>query len=94
MRKDLKKLTEVMLATSSPHVAPIRETNLHRTSTHHPSDATGGLFLPDIDFPMDQQIDLGLDLEMLGDTSISGPSGRAFELPDDGVMLDNAGRDM
>lgn len=37
---------------------------------------------PDFNFPVDQPIDLNLFPDM-GDDSISGPSGRGFELPGD-----------
>jgi len=71
----------------------MHQTNLPRTSVYHPSDSTGGNFFPDRNFPIDQPIDLNLELPE--DVSISDLSNRGFELPEDGGMMKNGvGGDM
>lgn len=51
---------------------------------------------PNFDFPVDQPIDLDLFPDV-GNDSISAPSGRGFELPDDGaapIDIDQFDQDM
>jgi hypothetical protein len=70
---------------SSPLIGPVKDTTLRRTTLNRQSELLADAFDRDLDFPGDQPIDLGL-LDNLGDTSISGPSGRGFELPEDGML--------
>jgi hypothetical protein len=67
---------------SSPFVGPVRD---RKGSV---SSDPLGRGLDDLDFPIDQTIDLGL-MDEIGDTSLSAPSGRGFEIPADaGDMMD------
>ncbi len=75
---------------SFPYDTKAKDTPFHRTAVHHSSDHIRGRMNQDMEFPFDQEIDLDLPpmMDTPGDVSISGPSGRGFEVADGGGMLD------
>ena len=78
---------------SSPLIPPVKDTTLRRSTLHAQFDPLADAFDQNLDFPGDQPIELGL-MENMGDISISGPSGRAFELPEDGLVDVNMDQDL